>query len=279
MTRISIGELDMPDKATARIRLQHAFLCEVARLAPAVWVDLHESTQATYRELKDHYPADYLHHDVEFLCTPPESRAQASKVFSDYPALTKLIEQLDAWAEKWNLTPADPDDAWLSRVAIRQIEFWHEHGRAGEYIGLGLGAIGPIPQAIKPPSGLPGYNPLLQSRAEYQAQVRQQATAEISENDLLNRARRPTRRSYVESIINSTDDYCDHVESSLESAGFPRGEQKRQAMRHIEWAVKATVLGETQTAISRDAQLSGDDVSPQAVSKAIDQVLKAIGLR
>ncbi len=91
---------------------------------------------------------------------------------------------------------------------------------------------------------------------------------------LLGRAEPSQRTALIESVASVADDYCAIVEKYYENAGYVRGRQKHSLEQHLEWVVRFQVQCETMTEIA-----ASQSVEVSAVSKAINEFLKLIGLQ
>jgi hypothetical protein len=279
MAKVSYGELDKDD-ATARTRIRHAFLSKVAELAPGVWSELYEATEETYRTLKAEHPEEYFSRDIEnFGQWPPIVADRTAEVYDRYPRLSELIDLIDGWANRWNLVSSDPNDPWVVKVVLAHLEYWNTHGREGEYLALGFGGFGPIPMTLNAPPGFQTYNPLLTTRVEYLNIVGADASQRINNDPVLTRMEASQKTASIKSIIESMRSYCDRVEAHFEEAGFVRGGEKRELAQHLEWAVTVRLKAATQASLATEAQKAGRRATPQAVSKAVKQLLRFIGLK
>jgi hypothetical protein len=113
---------------------------------------------------------------------------------------------------------------WVLKVTLAHIKFWNTDGRHGEYLALGFGGFGPIPTTLQNPDGLPRYNPLLRTRADYLEIVGQNALLAINEHLLLRRIDDQLKTDCVASLAESAHCYCDEAEAHLEA-------QERGALR------------------------------------------------
>jgi hypothetical protein len=115
------------------------------------------------------------------------------------------------------------------------------------------------------------------------------AERRIAADPILSTGKVAPRNRFIDSIPSSNStiaNYCDELTSRYDSAGWHSVRSSSKQTQHFIWAVEFQILKLRHTEIARQIQLSdptgnGDrsGVTIQAVSKAVNGILKDIGLK
>jgi hypothetical protein len=279
-SRITYGEFDWPDENVRQSYLRNVFLMAVGEYAPEVWGHLYDKVLPVYNQLRSQHPnLDFQ--NINYSVTSSMSQDLTQPIFLQFGSLALLVRFLEAWQGQHGLIETDAKDRWVLKVALRQLEIWNRLPLAPDEKPSGPLPIaafgGKLVRTPEPPEGWPEYDPIVTTPSEYLSFVHYKAQKAIDEHPILKLGERSHAASFVETI---TSAYVDEVERCYEREGYPRSEagKRRRLAQHLNWTVRTQVMGGSQTELAKEGQRDGQSVTPQAISKAVNQLLRDTGL-
>ena len=255
-SRLGFGELSTPDVARFVGRVE--FFAAIERVAGDVLVELRATVLPLYSDAMQNSPPD-THSDMpsvilltatgkytqeSLLSVTSWALLQQSRAASSH--LTALHDGIDAWSNRYYLT-----DDWFRESLFRILGGWHRGEASWSYPGSvgwsdqsfvvsGAGLDGFALRGLKAP---PPYNPLIQTRDQYRADIEQ---------------------------------YCQKQERRVYKI-LPDVANTRNLKRpaHYDWLVQYQVLGWNYTEVARHVS---DDIVRMAIVTAVTEKADIIGL-
>ncbi len=234
------------------------FWWAISKYAPHVIEELKEETFETYKAAK------ITQRPVRHLFSLRNSSDVLEQAF---------LSNLLAWSKRWNL-----DADWCREKAFDMLLSWvtspdlERQSRSKGLIGT---IVAPAPKH-SPPLETLTYFPGLGSREGYLAKVAEEAKRRIQADPLLKFGEPSRRKSFIDSICEGVEEsYCIPEEKHWqESSPSAQPSPRNPALwKHIEWAVRARVCGESSSQIAEGTKL---DV--RTINKEVRKVLELIGL-
>lgn len=196
------------------------------------------------------------------------------------PDVVAVCEFLSGWQNRWGLQPQ-----WCSEIIFTTLNGWKlfEHDRKERKWIYPAGARTEIMPLAAPP-GLPIWNADSESKSQYLEGIDQRIEKALEDaalsEPLLYSADNLTRSEFKESILSIAASYCSRLEQQLSKNGIelPIFKDWPELPKHVEWAVRWHVLGESITAISKPVDPLDPAMDRANVSRQARKVLAIVGL-
>lgn len=266
----------MYDKEQYGWYLECRFLLVLDEVEPQVRESLVSEFREVYRALGGHPEACNSWADLCRFSDEPAATRWSAREVELHAHAGELRNGIERWAQRWNLTAE-----WCMAVAFATLQeggFWGDRRKTlCEKTLFGKMRLMREQERLEQsgeagnPEGLPVYDAAI-SREVYFERIRVRAAHAIQKDPVLRYGKRPQANKFIESILEHRRivEYCERVEKLRSFT--PK--ERRELERHLTWAVRFQVKGESQIAIA-----TSDDVEPAAVSKAIKPLMRELGLR
>src|SRR6185503_1342481 len=184
MSRVCVGEFDLPDKRGQQLAAQLLFLQTLERLDKRPLQELSRKPLELYRQAITDFYLDY-HSIVEsWRLTGPAAELVES-----------LKTEIEAWAKKWNLNVE-----WCTGVVFSTLWTWSQRGTQGLVFQHPGGAFF-APSTANPPDGFPEYTPNCGFCDGYLQRLRSTVLKAIADNSLMKQAPASQAKAFADSIL------------------------------------------------------------------------------
>lgn len=188
------------------------------------------------------------------------------------PEQKSFRKALNLWFRKWNLTESNISEKWLIHWIIFNVfDHWKHSARAIKEKGITRQSRSRrklLEVQIKPPFGLPFYNPSNEKRNDYFVRTKEELLCRLEKDSLFRLAENSHKNSLIQSVFeqleNDLKDYCEQVENYYLQNGWKRVPEKDLLYRNLVWTIQTLIQNKTYEEISQTGRI---EISKDLIKK------------